>query len=800
MGADIERAPVDRAARPDPETPAARPARVFISYSRKDLVFVDALDAALRERGIETLVDRSEIYAFEDWWARIQGLIAEADTVLFVLSPDSIVSPICLKEVTFAETLNKRFAPVVAKAVDIAQVPGALSRLNFIHLDGPNSLSSGIDRLNEALSTDIGWVRQHTGYGELAHRWSAAGRPPALLLRSPQLEEAERWIAGRPAHAPVPTEETQALVVGSRRAAMRRRTLLSAGLAMGLVVALLLASVAFWQRHRAIEAQQAEAAQRGVAETQTQLALRREAEAQRERDRATLAETEAVTQRNAAQRNFEVARTTIDSVIADLVGGLQRVEGLKLSVLGTVLTRVRTAVDRLSEAAPDNLDLQASRAAMLVSFGDTYLLAGDGAAASRAYGDALVIERDLVRREPANASLQRELSVALNKIGDAAMPSGDIAAALLAYEEGLAITRALAGAKPDDQPLQRDLAFSLTKIAMVRLKAGEAANAKLACEEALAIASRFARLAPGDTEWQRALVVARITLGDIAAQAGDAKEAVAQFEEALEISRELVVREPDNTERRHDLAVLLVRLGDFARQTGDLPAAEARYRDGLGIVRDLARRDPEHAVWENDVALILTKIGDLRLAAGDRTEAVSHYREALVIRRALARRDPNNAGWQIGLARSLVNDGDMKLDADDMPGALQSYQEGLTIVRALSERDSAQAERKHELATVLSKIAAVKLRQDDDDGAIAAHRESLVLFRSLAQEAPENLAWQLELVQTLLTLVSLTDDLDDKKVLLTEALAVVTRLERRGPLPDGIKALPGTIRTLLDTP
>jgi WD40 repeat protein len=66
----------------------AEKAKVFISYSRKDLAFADRLDTALRARGFEPLIDRSEIYAFEDWWKRIQALIAQADTIIFVLSPD----------------------------------------------------------------------------------------------------------------------------------------------------------------------------------------------------------------------------------------------------------------------------------------------------------------------------------------------------------------------------------------------------------------------------------------------------------------------------------------------------------------------------------------------------------------------------------------------------------------------------------------------------------------------------------------------------------------------------------------
>jgi len=73
-------------------------AKVFISYSRKDLAFADRLEAALTARGFEPLIDRTEIYAFEDWWTRIETLIESADTVVFALSPDSVSSAVALKE------------------------------------------------------------------------------------------------------------------------------------------------------------------------------------------------------------------------------------------------------------------------------------------------------------------------------------------------------------------------------------------------------------------------------------------------------------------------------------------------------------------------------------------------------------------------------------------------------------------------------------------------------------------------------------------------------------------------------
>jgi hypothetical protein len=35
--------------------------KVFISYSRKNMAFADRLEAALKERGLELLIDRAEI-------------------------------------------------------------------------------------------------------------------------------------------------------------------------------------------------------------------------------------------------------------------------------------------------------------------------------------------------------------------------------------------------------------------------------------------------------------------------------------------------------------------------------------------------------------------------------------------------------------------------------------------------------------------------------------------------------------------------------------------------------------------
>ena len=293
------------------------------------------LDTALRARGFEPLIDRSEIYAFEEWWQRIEALIARADTIVFVLSPDSVASEIALKEVTFAASLNKRFAPIVCREVSADAIPDALARLQFISFAGDAEFEDSADRLAEALNSDIAWVRRHTEWGEQARRWASARNRNGLLLRSPVLEEAEQWIAARPKGAPVPTDVTQTFITLSRQAASRRsRNVIIASLtALGLALAL--AGFAIWQRGvattegeradksaneartRASEAEKA----RATAEQETVRSLIREARLHASQENYGLSVATALRAHGIAGSNLDAAthremiRTLYDSVL-----------------------------------------------------------------------------------------------------------------------------------------------------------------------------------------------------------------------------------------------------------------------------------------------------------------------------------------------------------------------------------------------------------------------------------------------------------------------------------------------------
>src|SRR3990167_8713511 len=110
-----------------PAGPASTPgaatesAKVFLSYSRGGAAFADDLVAGLQACGFEAYIDREDIAPGEAWEARLSGLIGEADTVVYVISPHSVNSEQCHWEVTETLAMSKRLLPVVWEPVAEAQ-------------------------------------------------------------------------------------------------------------------------------------------------------------------------------------------------------------------------------------------------------------------------------------------------------------------------------------------------------------------------------------------------------------------------------------------------------------------------------------------------------------------------------------------------------------------------------------------------------------------------------------------------------------------------------------------------------
>src|SRR5690349_8648116 len=137
--------------------------KVFVSYSRVDKAFAAELVLGLTACGFQPYIDREDIAAGEVWEKRLEGLISEADTIVYVISPESVASKQCSWELATSLRLSKRVLPVVWRPVADNETPGDLAKLNYIFFSGEGrSFAAGLAELAQALRVDIGWIREHT--------------------------------------------------------------------------------------------------------------------------------------------------------------------------------------------------------------------------------------------------------------------------------------------------------------------------------------------------------------------------------------------------------------------------------------------------------------------------------------------------------------------------------------------------------------------------------------------------------------------------------------------------------------
>src|SRR4051794_8991314 len=156
----------------------------FVSYSRTDKAFVlGRLLPALAQRGKEVWLDVEDIPPAADWRATMLDGIGKSAALVFVISPDSLRSPVCAEELARALELNKRLVPVVCRAVDPAEARPELQRANWVLLREEDDFDAGFGKLVDALETDLEWREMHTRVTVRALEWVHESRDRSFLLR-----------------------------------------------------------------------------------------------------------------------------------------------------------------------------------------------------------------------------------------------------------------------------------------------------------------------------------------------------------------------------------------------------------------------------------------------------------------------------------------------------------------------------------------------------------------------------------------------------------------------------------------
>ena len=251
-------------------------ADVFISYSRKDIEFAQRIHQELEARDREPWVDWQDIPPTAEWLDEVYAGIQAADTFLFIISPDSVVSEICTLEIEHAIQHNKRLVPVVLHDVEDDQVHSAMSAHNWVFLREEDDFDAGFELLIDALDTDLDYVKEHTRLLTRAIEWDQDERARGLALSRRELQVAERWLTQGLSTEPKPTDLHGEYVDFSRTVVDRFQRLMVSSVTVAFVLMMGLSVFAFYQRNQAgkeADAQRQLAEQaKGEADTQRQAA------------------------------------------------------------------------------------------------------------------------------------------------------------------------------------------------------------------------------------------------------------------------------------------------------------------------------------------------------------------------------------------------------------------------------------------------------------------------------------------------------------------------------------------------
>jgi WD40 repeat protein len=284
---------------------------LFISYSRKDKDFVRRLDESLKSRGREAWVDWEDIRPTEDFIQAIYGAIEGVDTFVFVLTPDSVASVVCGREIAHAAAHNKRMVPIVARDVNADSVHEALAKLNWIFCRESDDFEKAADTLISAFDTDLEWVHAHTRLLTRAIEWEAKGKSNSFVLRGEDLRAAEQWLAQAGTEKErQPTALQTEYIIASRKAASRRQRIISGAVSLALIVSIILTIVAFAQCQQAVVQRKLADERRIEAERQARIALSRElAAAATHSSDSSEAELRVILAREAVATTYSVDRT-----------------------------------------------------------------------------------------------------------------------------------------------------------------------------------------------------------------------------------------------------------------------------------------------------------------------------------------------------------------------------------------------------------------------------------------------------------------------------------------------------------
>ncbi|MGK7904707.1 MAG: TIR domain-containing protein [Hormoscilla sp.] len=198
----------------------------FISYGRADSkAFAIKLQARLSEQGFRVWFDFNDIPLAVDFQNQIDDGIEKSQNFLFIISPHSVNSAYCRKEIQLACQLKKRIIPLLhvmeisretwqqrnpagtASQWEAYKAEGShhtynnpkmhpiISKLNSLYFqEGVNDFEKSLASLIDLLRSHTDYVEQHTQFLVKALEWERHQKQTSYLLTGEERQQGEAWL------------------------------------------------------------------------------------------------------------------------------------------------------------------------------------------------------------------------------------------------------------------------------------------------------------------------------------------------------------------------------------------------------------------------------------------------------------------------------------------------------------------------------------------------------------------------------------------------------------------------------
>jgi tetratricopeptide (TPR) repeat protein len=720
-------------------------AEIFISYSRKDKDFVRRLDESLKSRGRDTWVDWEGIRPTEEWMQAIYGAIESADTFVFVLTPDSVASDICGREIAHAAANNKRMVPIVAREVNPSAVPEPLAKLNWIFCRESDDFEKATDDLISALDTDLDWIHAHTRLLTRAIEWENKGKNNSFVLRGDDLRSAEQWLAQAGADRErQPTALQTEYIIASRRAEARRQRITLGAVTFGFVVAILLAIVAVFARQEAVKQRSKAVAGRNRADDVINFVKGDLPDKLRAIGRLDLMEDVAVKVDQYYNQMEKAEGESVDTLLGKV---------WVLSNQGTIADskgRRDEAVSKFRVAATlaekaQRLDPRSDKA--LYGLATTQMMVG-GANEIRSAQQTL---EKLVARDPSNALWQSQLAAGYDIEALSSFRQGQFDATLSDYRKAYAIREKLVAQAPNDSTRLNELAAAHRNVGVVLSAQHQFSDALSAYRAGQEILRKLTQVDPRNADWQNALAWSYRDIGETLQGQGQSASALDEFRNYSQVMNKIAAIDPANAVRQQQADETHCVIGDALFKQNQFEEARTEYRKCHAALTKLALGHPADPDIQVRAANVCTQLAFVNVALkekGDANEVSQAVDQGLAIRADLVARDPSNASWQSQLAEgydseALALSGQGRFDA-----ALSAYRKAYSIREKLVAQAPNDWKRLRELATAHHNIGEVLFAQHQFNDALSEYRADQEILRQLTQVDPRNAGWQNALAWT----------------------------------------------------